>query len=61
MGLGARDLLDKSRDNKPSFEDIWKRGTVGYHVRGSPLKEADTEQPPVRRQTSRDAGPKSRL
>ena len=61
MGLGARDLLDKSCDNKPSFEEIWKRGTVGYHVRGSLLEEAGTEQPPVRCQTSRDTRPTSRL
>ena len=61
MGLGARDLLDKSGGNKPLFEEIWKRDTVGYHVRGSPLKEAGAEQTPVRCQTSRSTRPKSRL
>jgi len=35
MGLGARDLLDKSCINKPPFEEIWKEDAVGYHVRGS--------------------------
>ena len=61
MGLSARDLLDKSCDNKPSFEEIWRKDTVGYHVRRSPLKEAGAEQPPVRCQNSRGTRPKSRL
>ena len=48
MGLSARDLLDKSYHNKPSFEEIWKEDTVGYHVRGSLLTKAGAEEPPVR-------------
>ena len=48
MGLGARDLLDKSCDNKPSFKEIWRKDTVGYRVRKTPLKEAGAEQLPVR-------------
>ena len=61
IGLGARDLLDKSCGNKPSFEEIWKKDTVGYHVRGSLLIIVGAERPPVRCQTSRGAKPKSRL
>ena len=46
MGLSARDLLDKSCSSKPPFEEIWKRDTVGYHVRGSLLtKYASAERP----------------
>ena len=44
MGLSATDLLDKSCHNKPSFEEIWKEDTVGYHVRGSPLTMAGAKQ-----------------
>jgi hypothetical protein len=34
MGLSALDLLDKSSSSefKPEFKEIWKEGTVGYHV-----------------------------
>ena len=48
MGLSARDLLDKSYRSKPPFEEIWKKDTVGYRVRGSLLARAGAEQPPVR-------------
>ena len=34
MGLSARDLLDRSNTDKPPFEAIWNKDTVGYHVRG---------------------------
>jgi hypothetical protein len=43
MGLSARDLLDKSSVSKPSFEYIWMKEAVGYHVRGSLLAEACAE------------------
>ena len=61
IGLGARDLLDKSYSSKPSFEEIWKGDSVGYHVRGSLLTKADAEELPVRCQTSRGPKPKSHL
>ena len=32
MGLGARDLLDKSASEIPSFEVIWDEDYVGYAV-----------------------------
>ena len=37
MGLSAKDLIDKSDSSKPPFEEIWKKDTVGYLVRGSLL------------------------
>jgi len=40
MGLGARDLLDKSSINKPPFGEIWKEDAVGYHVGGSQFGKA---------------------
>ena len=44
MGLGARDLLDKSHGKKPPFQSIFKKGAVGYHVSGSLLTKVCTEQ-----------------
>ena len=62
IGLGARELLDKSYRCKPLFEEVWKKDTVGYHVRGSRLtKKAGAEPPPVRCQNSRGRRPTSRL
>ena len=61
MGLSARDLLDKSHCNKPPFEEIWKKDTVGYYVRQSLLTKAGAEQPPVRCQNSRGWRPRSCL
>ena len=36
MGLSAIDLLNKSESEKPLFEDIWDKKSVGYHVSSSP-------------------------
>lgn len=40
MGLGARDLLDKSYTAKPPFAEIWDKNAVGYQVRESLLTRA---------------------
>ena len=61
MGLSATDLLDKSYSSKPPFEEIWKKDTVGYCVRGSLLARAGAEELPVRSQTSRVTGAKGCL
>jgi hypothetical protein len=44
MGLGARDLLDKSSRDKPPFQSIWKKDSVGYHVSRSLFTKVCTEQ-----------------
>ena len=36
MGLSAIDLLNKSKSEKPPFQVIWDKGSVGYHVSSSP-------------------------
>ena len=33
IGLGARDLLDRSNPARPPFEVIWNKNTAGYRVR----------------------------
>ena len=45
MGLGARDLLDRSTTTKPPFETIWDTHAVGYHVRGPLFSTACVEYP----------------
>ena len=50
IGLGARDLLDRSNTTKPPFKTIWDKHAVGYHVRGSissiPCAEQRSSAPP---------------
>ena len=43
MGLSARDLLDRSNPAKPTFEVIWNKHAVGYHVRGPLVLTASVE------------------
>ena len=59
MGLSARDLRDRSYRRKPLFEEVWKKGAVGYHVRGH--RKAGAESPLVHCQNSRGRRPASCL
>ena len=44
IGLGARDLLDRSIWTIPPFESIWDKHAVGYHVRGPLFSISCVEQ-----------------
>ena len=44
MGLGAKDLLDKSYSHKPPFTEIWDKNTVGYQVRKPLFTRLSAEQ-----------------
>ena len=54
IGLGARDLLDRSTTAKPPFETIWDYDAVGYHVREPLFQYPALNSSPVRCQNSRD-------
>ena len=45
MGLSARDLLDKANVTKPSFEAIWDKRAVGFHVCGLLFSTTCPESP----------------
>ena len=59
MGLSAMDLLDKSSMTKPSFEAIWNKRVVGYHVGELLFQQPALNSHPVCRQNSR--GGRSRI